>query len=204
MESRSFFQALSRRYRDHPIDAPARGRFGPRAMLVASNPGACRVFRDFGGVAVLLVTFACAGTMPNPSPTSQLPPPRDGAASCAQASAESDLVRQLSRTGVRVTAVSGSTDVGLFTGATSVCLFDVGRESFEVAFFATADAAAADSICETQSGGRYLYQVGGHEIDAAYRLYWTISGSLILWTNSGTLNEDIRRSQGGVTPSCPS
>jgi hypothetical protein len=153
------------------------------------------------GTAALLLTVACAGIVPRPSPTPQLPPPRDGAASCSQKTTEPELLLQLNKAGISVTAVSESTDLTLFPDATSVCLFDVRGESFEVAFFATVQAAVAMKICETQSGGRFTYRVDGHEFEAAYRLYWTVSNAYLVWTNSETLSEDIRRSLGGTTPS---
>jgi hypothetical protein len=79
---------------------------------------------------------------------------------------------------------------------------DVGNDSFEVAFFADSAAASAMRVCESRSGTRYLYQVNGQTIDAAYPLYWRVSGDLLVWTNSAALDVSLARALKGLRPPC--
>ena len=90
----------------------------------------------------------------------------------------------------------------LFPQADSVCLMDVELASFEVAFFLSAPAAAAVRVCERPSGSGYLYRVDGLTFDAAYPLYWTLSGDALAWTSSADVDRSLRQILGGTRPRC--
>ena len=76
-----------------------------------------------------------------------------------------------------MTAAAGSKMQPLFGSSASVCWMRAEDGDFEVAFFQDAGLAAAQRICETMSGPRYLYQLNGHTIDASHRLYWRVIGN---------------------------
>lgn len=158
----------------------------------------------FACVAVVtLAASACGRVLPTPSPTpSQLPSPRFGGPACPLTAAESTLLERLAEGGIKVTAASASTGQVLFRQAASVCLMDVGNDSFEVAFFADNSAASGVRVCESRSGSRYLYHVDGQTVDSAYPLYWSVSADLLIWTNSSDLDASLRRALSGVRPQC--
>ncbi len=79
---------------------------------------------------------------------------------------------------------------------------DVGRDSFEVAFFVDAATAAAVHVCEARSGDRYIYRLDERSIDAPYPLYWTISAAILIWTTSAELDVSLRRILNAVRPLC--
>jgi hypothetical protein len=112
------------------------------------------------------------------------------------------LVQRLAAGGIKVTAASTSTGEGLLPRAASVCLMDVGENSFEVAFFADTTTASAVRVCETRSGNRYKYQLEERTIDAAYPLYWSVYGAVLIWTTSAELDVSLRRILNGVRPPC--
>jgi hypothetical protein len=153
--------------------------------------------------AVTLSASACGRVVPIPSPTpSQLPSPRIGGPACPPAAAESTLLERLAEGGIKVSAASASTDQTLFRQAATVCLMDVGNNSFEVAFFPDNLAASGVRVCESRSGSRYLYQVDGQTVDSAYPVYWSVSGNLLIWTNSSGLDASVKRALSGVRPQC--
>jgi hypothetical protein len=112
------------------------------------------------------------------------------------------LVQRLAAGGIKVTAASTSTGEGLLPNATNVCLVDVGQDSFEVAFFAKAATASAVHVCETRSVDRYLYRLADRSIDAAYPMYWSVSGATLIWTTKGELDDSLRRILNGARPTC--
>ncbi len=79
---------------------------------------------------------------------------------------------------------------------------DVGKDSFEVAFFADAVTAASVHVCETRSGNRYIYRLDERSIDAPYLLYWSVSAAVLIWTTSAELDASLRRILNGVRPNC--
>lgn len=79
---------------------------------------------------------------------------------------------------------------------------DVELASFEVAFFLSAPAAAAVRVCERPSGSGYLYRVDGLTFDAAYPLYWTLSGDALAWTSSADVDRSLKQILGGTRPRC--
>jgi hypothetical protein len=111
-------------------------------------------------------------------------------------------MQRLATGGLKVTAASGSTGEGLFRNASSVCLIDVSKDSFEVAFFADPPKASAVHVCDSRSGNRYLYQLEDRTVDAAYPLYWSVSGAVLIWTPSADLDVSLRRILSGVRPLC--
>jgi hypothetical protein len=111
-------------------------------------------------------------------------------------------MQRLATGGLKVTAASGSTGEGLFRNASSVCLMDVSKDSFEVAFFADSPKASAVHVCDSRSGNRYLYQLEDRTVDAAYPLYWSVSGAVLIWTPSADLDVSLRRILSGVRPLC--
>ncbi|MDQ6796042.1 MAG: hypothetical protein M3067_14735 [Chloroflexota bacterium] len=111
-------------------------------------------------------------------------------------------MRRLAGAGIFVTAVSASTGEALFPEALGVCLMDVGTASFEAAFFVDATAASAVHVCESRSGTRHLYQVAGHTVDAAFPLYWTITGDVLAWTSDTQLDRLLSQALGGTRPQC--
>ncbi len=152
---------------------------------------------------LLVSESACGGTGPLPNPTnSALPPPRAGAIACPKVNAEIALVQHLASGGIKVTAVTGSVGEGLFRNAKSVCSMDVDKGSFEVAFFADAATASAVHVCDSRSGNRYIYQLEDRTIDAAYPLFWSVSGADLIWTPSAELDVSLRRVLGGIRPLC--
>jgi hypothetical protein len=155
-------------------------------------------------LAALLVVLAACGPNPStPSPTTPpFPSPRAGAPPCRTAPSEPALVRRLAQKGIFVTAVSASTGEALFPEALGVCLMDVGTASFEAAFFVDATAASAVHVCESRSGSRHLYQVAGHTVDAAFPLYWTMAGDVLVWTSDTQLDRSITQALGGSRPQC--
>jgi hypothetical protein len=156
-----------------------------------------------GVAAAAVVVLGCGRVVPPPSPApSALPPPRAGSQACPPTAAEASLVRRLADGAITVTAVTASTDTALFPEAVGVCLMDVGGTSFQVAFFSDAAAASVVSVCESRSGTRYLYQVNGRTIDAAYQLFWSVSGALLAWTNSAGLDASLRKVLNGARPPC--
>ena len=111
-------------------------------------------------------------------------------------------MQRLAAGGIKVTAASTSTGEGLLPKAASVCLLDVGKDSFEVAFFADSAAASRVHVCETISGNRYLYRLEDRSIDAAYPLYWNIAEAVLIWTTNAELDVSLRRILSGVRPLC--
>ena len=79
---------------------------------------------------------------------------------------------------------------------------DVGTDSFEVAFFADAPTASTIHVCETNSGNRYLYRLEDRTIDAAYPMYWSVAGAILIWTTTADLDGSLRRILNGVRPLC--
>jgi hypothetical protein len=112
------------------------------------------------------------------------------------------LLARLAEGGIKVNAVSSSTGEGLFRQATSVCLMDVEREAFEVAFFADSTAVAALRVCESRSGASYLYQVYSTSVYSPRPIYWSITDDLVIWTNSAVLDTRLKRALNGVRPPC--
>jgi hypothetical protein len=166
-----------------------------------------RVLRDHGWLVVAAVMIAavlgCGRVVPTPSPSpSSLPPPRVGASDCPPITAEPILLARLANGGIKVTAASASVAAALFPTAASVCLMDVGGDSFEVAYFADTARASALRVCESRSTSRYLYQVNGRTMDAAFPLYWSVSDALLIWTKSADLDASIRRALNGVRAPC--
>lgn len=86
--------------------------------------------------------------------------------------------------------------------AAIACLMDVGKDSFEVAFFADAATASSVHVCETRSGNRYIYGLNERSIDAPYPLYWSVSAAIVIWTTSAELDVSLRRILNGIRPSC--
>ena len=152
---------------------------------------------------IAVATMACGGVTPRSSPTSStLPSPRAGATACPQTAAQITLAQRLAAGGIKVTAESTSTGEGLLPKAAGVCLIDVGNDSFEVAFFADAATASAVRVCETRSLDRYLYRLTDRSIDAAYPMYWSVSGATLIWTTKAELDDSLRRILNGVRPTC--
>jgi hypothetical protein len=131
-----------------------------------------------------------------------IPPPRTGASGCRAVGGDTNLITQLTAHGIVVTAVSGSTGEALFPAALSVCLMDVGTDTFEVAYFADEATAADVQICPHPAGGRFLYEVDGHTLDAAFPIHWTLAGDLLLWTNSNPMDLALGDALGGTRPHC--
>lgn len=155
---------------------------------------------SFGLLAV--AAMACRQGSHPPNAIHAPPPARAGAAPCPPTAAATSLVQQLAAGGIKVTAASTSTGEGLLPNAAGVCLMDVGRDSFEVAFFANAATASAVHVCETKSGNRYLYRLDERTIDAAYPLYWSVSATQLFWTTTAGLDGSLRRILNGVRPDC--
>jgi hypothetical protein len=132
----------------------------------------------------------------------QLPPARSGATACLPTGGEATMLQQLAKAGLSVDAASASVASAFFPLAASVCLMDVGSESFEAAFFEQRSLAAAVRVCESRSGSRYLYRVGGRTMDSAYKLYWSVAGDALIWTQSSNLDISLRRDLNGVPPPC--
>ena len=151
---------------------------------------------------IALAAMACGGTVPPPIAKNSPSPPRAGAAPCPPTAAETSLVQRLAAGGIKVTAAAGSTGEGLLPKAGSVCFMQVGSDSFEVGFFADAATASAVRVCETRSGGRYLYQLDDRTMDAAYPLYWSVSAATLIWTSSSALDGSLRQVLKGVRPLC--
>jgi hypothetical protein len=153
--------------------------------------------------ALVMTVLACGPAVPTPSPTSRpFPSPRAGAPACPTAAGQPSLVARLAAGGIIVTAVSASTGEALFPEALSVCLMDVGTASFEAAFFVGPTAASAVHVCESRSGSRYIYQVDGQTVDAAFPQYWTIAGDVLAWTGSTALDRSLTQALGGIRPRC--
>lgn len=132
----------------------------------------------------------------------QLPPARSGATACLPTGGEATMLQQLAKAGLSVDAASASVASAFFPLAASVCLMDVGTESFEAAFFEQRSLAAAVRVCASRSGSRYLYRVDGRTMDSAYRLYWSVAEDALLWTDSANLDNSLRRDLNGVPPPC--
>jgi hypothetical protein len=163
-------------------------------------------FVRFGLILIIgvnaVAALACGRGGPPLNSLPPPPPPRTGAAACPQTNVAVRLVERLAAGGIKVTAVSGSSGEGLFRNANSVCLFDVGKNSFEVASFADITTASAVPVCETKSGDRYIYRLDDRTIDAAYPLYWSVSGADLFWTTSADLDRSLRRILSAVRPLC--
>jgi hypothetical protein len=132
----------------------------------------------------------------------KLPAPRNGASACLPTSSESTMLEQLANKGISVTAATASNDSTLFPQALSVCMMDVGKASFTVAFFRDESAAYSVRVCERRSGSRYLYQVGGLTVDSAKELRWSVAGDAVLWTDNADLDTSLRLALHGLRPSC--
>jgi hypothetical protein len=153
--------------------------------------------------AAMLAASTCGHVVPTSSPTpSQLPSPPVGGSACPPTVAEPTLLKRLAEGGIKVTEASASTGQALFRQAASVCVMQVGSDSFEVAFFADNSTTAAIRVCESRSGTRYLYQVDGQTVDSAYPLYWSVSGDILIWTNNLDLDASLKRVLNGVGPQC--
>lgn len=156
----------------------------------------------FGFILTLFfVAITCGGTVPPPGALHS-PPPRAGTAPCPPTAAETTLVQRLAAGGVKVTAASGSTGEGLLPKAANVCFMEVGKDSFEVGFFADSATASAVRVCETRSGRRFLYQLDDRTMDAAYPLYWSVTAATLIWTTEAELDASLRRILNGVRPLC--
>ena len=171
-----------------------------RSRMAADVRAGLGLILTFALIAV--AAMGCGGTTPASGTTNSPPPPRAGAASCPPSAAETSFLQRLEAGGIKVTAASGSTGEGLLPKATRVCLMDVGKDSFEVAFFADSATAHAVHVCETPSGSRYLYQLEERTIDAAYPLYWSVSAATLIWTTSSGLDGSLRQVLKGVRPLC--
>ena len=121
---------------------------------------------------------------------------------CRPAPGEPTMLGQLAKGGITVSAASASTFSAFFPAAASVCLMDVGSESFEAAFFGNYADVAAVHVCDSRSGTRYLYRVDGRMVDSAYRLYSFVTRDAVLWTASANLDVSLRRALNGVRPPC--
>ncbi len=131
-----------------------------------------------------------------------VPPPPPNASPCAPAPGQAELLSRLARGGVTVTAAASSKMQPLFGSSATVCWMKADDGAFEVAFFHDSDMAAAQRICETVSGPRYLYRLNSRTIDAAYRLYWLVAGNALLQTGSTSQAASFKRILDGTTPSC--
>jgi hypothetical protein len=132
----------------------------------------------------------------------RLPPPRGGGSACLPTAGEPVLLDRLSSNGIHVTAASRTSFDPLFPKAASVCLMDAGSESFTVAFFNDSATAMAVKICETRSGARYVYTIDGVTVDSNRELFWSVSGALVLWTDSSALDASLTRALSANRPRC--
>ena len=132
----------------------------------------------------------------------RLPPPRGGGSACLPTAGEPALLDRLAANGIYVDAASTTTFEPLFPAAASVCLMDVGRDSFTVAFFNAGPSAAAVRICESRSGTRYLYSVDDVTVDSNRQLFWSLSGAFVLWTESAALDASLTRALNAKRPRC--
>ena len=152
---------------------------------------------------LLIALSACGTDVPTSTPVPfLLPSPRAGAAACPTVESERTFVARLAGKGIVVTAVTASVGEALFPSAPSVCLMDVGSASFEAAFFADAQSAHGVRVCEGRSGDRHLYRVDGHTVDAAFTIYWTIAGNVVVWTGDIGLDRSMIDALGGSRPRC--
>lgn len=152
--------------------------------------------------AASVAAIGCARIVPTPSPPPLPPPPPTGATACPPAAAQPGLLTRLSEAGLNVTGAGDSTKEVLFSEAASACLMNVGNASFSVVFFTDSVAASRVHVCEESQGSRYLYRVKGRTIDAAFRMYWSVSDNLLISTNSPDLDSSLRHALGGVRPPC--
>lgn len=146
--------------------------------------------------------IGCGGTSRPALVAGAVPPPPKNASPCPPAGGQAELLSRLARGGVTVTAAAGSKMQPLFGSSAIVCWMKAEDGAFEVAFFHDSAVAAAQRICETVSGPRYLYQLHGQTIDASYRLYWQVAGNALLETGSTSQDASFKRILGGTTPPC--
>lgn len=151
-------------------------------------------------VKVLLVVaatlVACSQAVRSPAVEGASPAP------CAPAPGQTELISQLAVGGIKVTQMASS-KLQPFIGASAVvCYVKTPNAAFEAAFFTDASVAKQLRVCESRSASRYLYRVNGETMDAAYPVYWSRSGTVVLWTNDLDLDRSLRTALSPVSIPC--
>lgn len=143
---------------------------------------------------VLILLSACA-TAPQPASPGTLVP--------ADLAFSTALVQRLSRSGLAVLSVQGSTYAAMFPSTGKAAWIRTDQGILDAVFFD--DPAAAGQIHVTQSpgstGGRFLYILRAsppvllHDqtIDAAFPLYFTTAPGMFLLTGSAPLDRSLKR-----------
>jgi hypothetical protein len=176
-------------------ERPASGRFRwwAQAALRASFATAA--------ITLLLGCGRIPGPLPSPTPFT-IPSPQFGQSHCPAAPGQTDLLSRLAKGGVRITSAAASTMQPIFKTSAVVCFMQTPQATFEAAFFSDSASAVALRVCVTQSGSRFMYGINGQTLDSASPLYWTVVGTVIVWTSDALLNADFTRILGANAPIC--
>jgi rRNA-processing protein FCF1 len=105
---------------------------------------------------------------------------------------DQQLISRLAAGGVQVVHTAGSKSQQLVGTSAVVCYMKTRNGTFEAAFLTDVSAAEQLRVCETQSASRHPYSISGRTMDAAYPVYWSRSGNVVLWTKDQDLDRSLR------------
>ncbi len=112
------------------------------------------------------------------------------------------LVQELSRSGLNIVSVQGSTYMAMFQSTHKAVWIQTNEGVVEAVFFANSAEVEQIHIAEqtNEAEGRYLYTIQApaptllqdQTIDAAFRLYFTGKNDMLLITNSKELDKILK------------